>query len=71
MFIGPTTDNIRTFGLKHSARALAAAHGVPLAPGTDLLTDEEQAAAVQLAGLPAARRDKVIDAAERIARHPQ
>jgi urea carboxylase len=43
-FIGPTPDNIRTFGLKHSARALAAAHGVPLAPGTDLLTDEDAAA---------------------------
>jgi urea carboxylase len=43
IFIGPTPDNIRTFGLKHSARALAAAHAVPLAPGTDLLTDETQA----------------------------
>lgn len=43
VFIGPTPDNIRTFGLKHSARALAAAHGVPLAPGTDLLTDETEA----------------------------
>ena len=37
VFIGPTTDNIRAFGLKHSARALAVAHGVPLAPGSDLL----------------------------------
>ncbi len=44
MFIGPTPDNIRTFGLKHSARALAAENGVPLAPGTDLLTDAETAA---------------------------
>jgi urea carboxylase len=44
VFIGPTPENIRTFGLKHSARALAAAHGVPLAPGTGLLTDEEEAA---------------------------
>lgn len=43
-FIGPTPDNIRTFGLKHSARALAAEHGVPLAPGTGLLTDAEEAA---------------------------
>ena len=40
VFIGPTPDNIRTFGLKHSARALAAAHDVPLAPGTELLTSE-------------------------------
>ncbi|MDF8331738.1 urea carboxylase [Novosphingobium cyanobacteriorum] len=43
VFVGPTTDNIRTFGLKHSARELAAAHAVPLAPGSDLLTDEEEA----------------------------
>ena len=43
VFIGPTPDNIRTFGLKHSARALAAANHVPLAPGTDLLTDETEA----------------------------
>ncbi len=44
VFIGPTPDNIRTFGLKHSARALAAAHDVPLAPGTNLLTGEDEAA---------------------------
>jgi len=43
-FIGPTPGNIRTFGLKHSARALAQANGVPLAPGTGLLTDAEEAA---------------------------
>ena len=43
-FIGPTPDNIRTFGLKHSARALAEAHGLPLAPGTGLLTGENEAA---------------------------
>ncbi|MAC58027.1 MAG: urea carboxylase [Novosphingobium sp.] len=43
VFIGPTPDNIRTFGLKHSARALAAAHDVPLAPGTELLTSEAEA----------------------------
>lgn len=43
VFIGPTPENIRTFGLKHSARALAAGHGVPLAPGTGLLNDEEEA----------------------------
>ncbi|NQX94885.1 MAG: ATP-grasp domain-containing protein, partial [Erythrobacter sp.] len=44
-FIGPSPENIRTFGLKHSARALAEANGVPLAPGTDLLTDADEAAA--------------------------
>ncbi|WP_445191600.1 urea carboxylase [Sphingomonas sp. Tas61C01] len=42
-FIGPTPDNIRAFGLKHSARALAEAEGVPLAPGTGLLSDAEAA----------------------------
>jgi urea carboxylase len=42
-FIGPTPDNIRAFGLKHTARDLAQAHGVPLAPGTDLLTDATEA----------------------------
>lgn len=44
VFIGPTTDNIRTFGLKHSARALAIDHDLPLAPGTGLLVDEDAAA---------------------------
>jgi urea carboxylase len=43
VFIGPTPDNIRAFGLKHSARALATEHGIPLAPGTDLLSDVEAA----------------------------
>ena len=43
-FIGPTPEDIRTFGLKHSARALAEAHGLPLAPGTGLLTGEDEAA---------------------------
>ena len=38
-FIGPTPANILAFGLKHTARDLAQAQGVPLAPGTDLLTD--------------------------------
>jgi urea carboxylase len=53
VFIGPTPDNIRTFGLKHSARSLAAAHGVPLAPGSDLLTGEAEAvAAANAIGFP-------------------
>jgi urea carboxylase len=42
-FIGPTPENIRAFGLKHSARALAEAEGVPLAPGTGLLNDADAA----------------------------
>ncbi len=43
VFIGPTAANITAFGLKHSARDLAEAHGVALAPGTGLLTDPEAA----------------------------
>ncbi|WP_108126560.1 urea carboxylase [Saccharospirillum mangrovi] len=38
-FIGPTPDQMETFGLKHSARELAERAGVPLVPGTALLTD--------------------------------
>ncbi len=53
VFIGPTTDNIRAFGLKHTARELAQAQGVPLAPGTDLLVDPAEAlAAAQRIGFP-------------------
>jgi urea carboxylase len=43
VFIGPTPAQIRDFGLKHRARALAAAHGVALLPGSDLLTDIDHA----------------------------
>jgi urea carboxylase len=53
VFVGPTADNIRAFGLKHAARDLAKACGVPLAPGTDLLTDEDAAlAAARAIGFP-------------------
>jgi urea carboxylase len=43
VFIGPTPDNIEAFGLKHTARALAEANGVPLLPGTGLLDTVEAA----------------------------
>ncbi|MFK7160337.1 urea carboxylase [Marinospirillum sp. MEB164] len=42
-FIGPTASQIRDFGLKHRARALAEAAGVPLTPGSDLLQSLDQA----------------------------
>ncbi|WP_039914820.1 urea carboxylase [Cellvibrio mixtus] len=48
IFIGPTADQMLTFGLKHKARELAQAADVPLCPGTDLLKnidDAQQAAA--------------------------
>src|SRR3954465_12301539 len=38
-FIGPTARQMRDFGLKHTARAIAETNGVPLLPGTGLLAD--------------------------------
>ncbi len=43
IFIGPTTEQIQTFGLKHKARELAQAARVPLCPGTDLLKSIDDA----------------------------
>lgn len=42
-FIGPTAQQMSAFGLKHTARDLAQQHGVPLLPGTGLLSDVVQA----------------------------
>jgi urea carboxylase len=42
-FIGPTPDQMRDFGLKHRARALAQEQGLPLLPGSGLLADIAQA----------------------------
>ena len=39
VFLGPTPEQMEEFGLKHTARALAEKAGVPLLPGTGLLTD--------------------------------
>ena len=39
IFIGPTPDQMRDFGLKHAARALAEANSIPLLQGSDLLAD--------------------------------
>ena len=36
-FVGPTPEQLRVFGLKHTARALAKANGLPLLEGTELL----------------------------------
>jgi urea carboxylase len=43
-FIGPTPEQMRVFGLKHTARELAEKAGVPLLPGTGLLPTAEDAA---------------------------
>jgi urea carboxylase len=42
-FIGPTPAQMRDFGLKHTARALAQQYQVPLLPGSGLLDDVEHA----------------------------
>ena len=49
-FVGPTPDQLRQFGLKHEARAIAEQAGVPLAPGTDLLQslDDAKTAAARI-----------------------
>src|SRR5471032_1939422 len=49
-FVGPTPEQLRVFGLKHTARALAKQHGVPLLEGTDLLDrlDDALRAATQV-----------------------
>ncbi len=52
-FIGPTPDQMRAFGLKHTAREIAKASGVPLLPGTSLLGSPEEARDAAMAiGLP-------------------
>lgn len=43
VFIGPTPDQMRSFGLKHTARDLAQQNQVPLLPGTALLDSIEEA----------------------------
>ncbi|MCK5360854.1 MAG: 5-oxoprolinase/urea amidolyase family protein, partial [Gammaproteobacteria bacterium] len=42
-FIGPTTEQMLSFGLKHTARDLAEANGIPLLPGTGLLANLDEA----------------------------
>ncbi|ENH6339646.1 5-oxoprolinase/urea amidolyase family protein [Burkholderia vietnamiensis] len=42
-FIGPRPEQMLAFGLKHTARALARDHAVPLLPGTGLLADVGEA----------------------------
>jgi len=48
VFIGPTPEQMRDFGLKHVARRIAAENGVPLLPGSGLLEDIH--AAIEAAG---------------------
>jgi urea carboxylase len=52
-FVGPTPEQLRVFGLKHTARALAKANGVPMLEGTELLESLDAAlAAGEQVGYP-------------------
>jgi urea carboxylase len=43
VFIGPKPDQMRRFGLKHTAREVAKQQNVPLLPGTGLLSSADEA----------------------------
>jgi urea carboxylase len=43
VFIGPTPQQMRDFGLKHTARQIASENGVPMLPGSGLLKDVDDA----------------------------
>jgi len=43
VFLGPTTDQMAAFGLKHRARELAQQNQIPLLPGSGLLTTPDAA----------------------------
>jgi urea carboxylase len=45
VFVGPTPEQLRVFGLKHTARALARREGVPMLEGTELLENLDAALA--------------------------
>ncbi|HEY4214881.1 MAG TPA: urea carboxylase [Steroidobacteraceae bacterium] len=52
-FIGPTPQNMRSFGLKHTAREIARIQSVPRVPGSALLADLDDAReAAQRIGFP-------------------
>ena len=52
-FVGPTPEQLRVFGLKHTARALAKQHGVPMLEGTELLDSVDAAlSAAETIGYP-------------------
>ncbi|KAL8776128.1 MAG: hypothetical protein Q9213_008383, partial [Squamulea squamosa] len=42
VWVGPSPESIKSFGIKHTARDLAAKAGVPIVPGTDGLINSEE-----------------------------
>lgn len=47
IFVGPKPDAIESFGLKHRAREMAVAAGVPVVPGTEALVSSEEDAVME------------------------
>jgi acetyl/propionyl-CoA carboxylase alpha subunit len=54
VFVGPRSEAIESFGLKHRAREIAVAAGVPIVPGTQglLVTEDEAVEAANELGYP-------------------
>lgn len=53
VFAGPSSETVLNFGLKHMARSIALKSGVPVVPGTDLISDvTELKAECQRIGYP-------------------
>lgn len=54
IFVGPRSEAIEAFGLKHRAREIAVAAGVPIVPGTQglLVTEDEAVEAANELGYP-------------------
>jgi urea carboxylase len=53
VFIGPRVEQIEAFALKHTARAIAGRCGVPLLPGSGVLSDRDDALAqAEMLGYP-------------------
>lgn len=53
VFVGPSADTMESFSQKHTARSIAESAGVPILPGTSLLTCAEEAlGASREIGLP-------------------
>ncbi|CAG7955480.1 unnamed protein product [Penicillium salamii] len=54
VFVGPRSEAIEAFGLKHRAREIATAAGVPIVPGTQglIVTEEDAVAAAEELGYP-------------------
>ena len=70
-FVGPTPQQLRTFGLKHTARALAKAEGVPLLEGSELLADSGEACrAAEAGGHSQKHRRRRRDWHARLSRRP-